>query len=37
MRHRSFILATTDFITFEIAFMGGYVQMHMFRTSRCTE
>jgi hypothetical protein len=21
----------------EIAFMGGYVQMHMFRTSRCTE
>jgi hypothetical protein len=27
----------TDFITFEIAFMGGFVQMHMFRTSRSTE
>jgi hypothetical protein len=37
MQHRSFILATADFITFEIAFMGGYVQMHMFRTSPCTE
>ena len=37
MQNRSFILATTDFITFAIAFMSGYVQMHMFRTSRCTE